>query len=322
MTTAAPSHRARANVLLLICSAVWGFAFVAQVLGAHVGAFSFNSSRFLLGAASLLPIIAWADRRAGLDAAERRRRWLAVIRPGLIVGAFLFGGSSLQQLGLESTTAGNASFVTGLYVVLVPLVGIALGHRTGANTWGGAAIAVVGLYLLTMSGGLLTMNSGDLLCLAGTAFWTGHILTVGHFSRKLDVLRLSAAQFAANALYAGIAALLFDPHPFVGLPGIVLPLLYAGVLSVGGAYTLQVIAQRDALESHAALIMSLETLFGALGGALLLGERMSSAGYLGAALMLSGIVWSQVPRRRRPGAAPEEPGLILVPEPPSTALES
>lgn len=321
MTAAAHPHRGRANALLLICAVIWGFAFVAQVYGAHVGAFTFTSSRFLLGAVSLLPIIAWVDRRASLDAAERRRRWVEAIRPGLLIGAFLFGGSTLQQLSLEWTTAGNVSFVTGLYVVFVPVVGIALGHRTSANTWGGAALALIGLYLLTMSGGLLNMNQGDALCLVSTLFWTGHILCIGHFSRKRDVLRLSVAQFVANSIYSGIAAFVLEPHPFVGLPGIVLPLLYAGVMSVGVAYTLQVVAQRDALESHAALIMSLETLFGAVGGALFLRERMSTLGYTGAALMLAGIVWSQLPHRRRPGERIREPSFIPVPEAPSNALE-
>lgn len=293
----AEPRRVRANLLLLLAAAIWGFAFVAQVAGAHVGAFTFNSSRFLLGALSLVPVIAWLDRRAGLGRAERRRRWRAVVGPGSAIGVVLFAGSSLQQIALEYTTAGKAAFVTGLYVVLVPLVGVLLGHRIRANIWGGAAFAVVGLYLLTMTGGLLGMNPGDLLCLAGTVFWTVHIVVVGRFAKRVDPLRLSVAQFASNSVYAAVAALLFEPHPFQGLPTVVGPLAYAGLMSVGVAYTLQVVGQRDALASHAALIMSLETVFGAIGGALFLGERMAPVGYLGAALMLVGIIWSQLPAR-------------------------
>lgn len=311
------SRRARANLLLLLCAAIWGFAFVAQVVGAHVGAFTFNSTRFLLGAASLAPVIAWSDRRQGLDAAARRARWRAVLLPGLLCGGFLYVGSTLQQVGLESTTAGNASFITGLYVVMVPLVGLALGRRTAANVWVAAGVAVAGLFLLTMTGPGLRMNPGDLLCLAGTLGWTGHILAIGRFSRTLDVLRLSVAQFVANGVYAGATALAVEPRAFAGVPGVLWPLAYAGVVSVGLAYTLQVVAQADALESHAALIMSLETVFGALGGALFLGERMAPVGYLGAALMLGGILWSQLPERGRPPAA-----AVPVPEPPSTALET
>ncbi len=310
------ARRARANLMLLVCAAIWGFAFVAQVAGGGVGAFTFNAARFLLGAASLLPVIAWSDRRAGVTADEGRRRWRSTLVPGLICGAFLFGGSSLQQIALATTTAGNAAFVTGLYVVLVPLVGVLLGHRATLNIWAGALVAVVGLYLLTMTGGPASINGGDLLCLVGTLFWTCHILSVGHFSRRVDPLRLSVSQFVANGCYAAVAAAFTEPTGWQGLAAVVWPIAYAGILSVGGAYTLQVLAQRDALESHAALIMSLETVFGAFGGALFLGERMAPAGYLGAGLMLAGIVASQLGPRR-----PDAAGAVPVPEPPSTALE-
>lgn len=297
MSVVAGPRRTRANLLLLLASAIWGFAFVAQVAGTQVGAFTFNSSRFLLGALSLLPVIVWLDRRNGLTGAERRRRWRAVARPGLLIGVLLFAGSSLQQLSLQFTTAGNAAFVTGLYVVTVPLAGLALGHRIRGSIWVGTGLAVAGLYLLTMTGGLAAMNTGDLLCLVSTLFWTGHILAVSRFSRRLDPLRLSVAQFVANSLYAAVAALVFEDAPFTGLPTVIGPIAYAGLMSVGVAYTLQVVGQREALPSHAALIMSLETVFGALGGALFLGERMVSTGYAGAALMLAGIIVSQLPTR-------------------------
>lgn len=302
--------------MLLLGSAIWGFAFAFQVMGAHVGAFTFNSSRFLLGAVSLLPLIAWVDRRSVIDRAEGRRRWRSALLPGALCGVFLFGGASFQQVALTDTTAGNAAFVTGLYVVLVPLVGIVLGHRATLNIWLGAVVAVAGLYLLTMTGGIARMNPGDLLCLVSTLFWTAHILCVGHFARRLDPLRLAVVQFVAMSLYGVPFAFLTEPRPFADIGSAVVPVLYAGLASVGLGYTLQVLAQRDALESHAALIMSLESVFGAVGGALLLGERMTNLGYVGAALMLAGIVLSQLPRR----GAPDGPA-IPVPEPPSTALE-
>ncbi|QGF22454.1 DMT family transporter [Raineyella fluvialis] len=310
MKAAASSRRTRANLLLLLAAAIWGFAFVAQIAGAHVGAFTFNSSRFLLGALSLLPVIGWLDRRDHLDTAERRRRWVAVVWPGLLIGVLLFAGSSLQQIGLQFTTAGHAAFVTALYVVTVPLVGVLLGHRIRGAIWVGAGLAVAGLYLLTMTGGPGAMNTGDVLCLASTFFWTGHILAVSRFSRRVDPLRLSVAQFVANSAYAAVTALLVEPHPFTGLSTVLGPIAYAGLVSVGVAYTLQVVGQRDALPSHAALIMSLETVFGALGGALFLGERMVPMGYLGAALMLAGIIVSQLPARRPPLLESDE----VVPE--------
>lgn len=310
------SRRLRANLLLLACAAIWGFAFVAQVVGGHVGAFTFNATRFAIGAASLLPIVAWLDRRGGVTPEEGRRRWRAALVPGLVCGAFLYGGSSLQQVGLESTTAGNAAFVTGLYVVLVPLAGLLLfRHRTTRNTWVGVALAVVGLWLLTV-GADLAVNPGDALNLGGTVFWTAHIIAIGHFARRLDVLRLSVAQFAANAGYAAVTAFVVEENPFVGVPDAVGPILYAGVISVGVAYTLQVVGQKDAVASHASMIMSLEAMFGAIGGALFLGEVMSGRGYVGAALMMAGILVAQLPAGPEPEAV-----LVPVPEPPSTALQ-
>lgn len=310
------SRRTRANLMLLVGAAIWGFAFAFQAMS-QVGAFTFNATRFALGAASLLPLIAWQDRRAGVTPDDGRRRWRSVLAPGLICAVFLFGGASLQQLSLADTTAGNAAFITGLYVVLVPVVGIFLGHRSTAALWVGVALAVAGLYLLTMTGGLAQMNSGDLLCLISALFWTAHILTVGHFVKKSDPLRLAVAQFVANSAFGAVAAFVSEPAPFQGLETAVVPILYTGLLSVGAGYSLQVLGQRDALESHAALIMSLESLFGVVGGALLLGERMSAAGYLGCVLMLAGILVSQW---RAPGAS--DHAAIPVPEPPSTALDA
>ncbi len=309
------ARRTRANLLLLLCAAIWGFAFVAQVVGAHVGAFTFNATRFALGAVSLLPVVAVLDRRGGVTAAEGFARWRATLGPGALCGVFLATASTLQQKGIESTTAGNAAFVTGLYVVMVPLVGVLLGHRVTRTIWVGVSLAVVGLYLLTMTGGIARMNPGDVLCLIGTVFWTSHILAVGRFARRHDPLRLSVVQFAACSAYCAVGALATEPAAFSGLETAVIPLLYAGVVSVGIAYTLQVVGQQDALASHAALIMSLETVFGAIGGALLLGERMAPVGYAGAGLMLLGILLSQLEPRRR-DAHP-----VPVPEPPSTALD-
>lgn len=311
------SRTTRAHILLMLCAAIWGFSFVAQVAGASVGAFTFNATRFAIGGVSLLPLVAVLDARAGRPASARRDAWRSVVGPGLICGALLFGGSSLQQLGIESTTAGNAAFVTGLYVALVPAVGVLVGRRTNRTTWLGVLLAVAGLWLLTVTPGRVGINPGDLLCLAGTAFWTAHILAIGHFARRTDVLRLSVAQFLANAGYAAAAAVMLERAPFASLSGAVGPVLYAGLVAVGVAYTLQVVGQQDAKESHAAMIMSLETVFGALGGALLLGEQMGPRALLGCALILAGILLSQVPAR---GESPAVP--VPVPEPPSTALRA
>lgn len=308
------ARRARANLLLLLCAAIWGFAFVAQSIGAHIGAFTFTSTRFFIGALSLLPVIAWLDSRRGLEAAERSAKWREVVKPGIVCGFWLFGGSILQQIGIELTTAGNAAFVTGLYVVLVPVFGLFLGHRTNSTTWVGAGFAVVGLYLLTVTADA-QVNPGDAITLGGTAFWAFHIMALAHYARRTDVLRLSVAQFLVTSLFSAVAAFALEPAPFAGVPDAVGPILYTGLISVGVAFTLQVVAQADAIPSHASMIMSLEAVFGAFGGWLILSEQMSSRALFGAGLMMSGILLAQIPPR---GSRERE--LVPLPEPPSTAL--
>lgn len=312
--------RTRAYLLLGLASAIWGFTFVAQRLGAdHMGAASFNAARGLLGALVLLPLVWFGDRRAHRTPAQRRDAWRAVAAPGAAIGCFFFGGSMLQQLGIEQTTAGNAAFVTGLYMVFVPLVGLLVGQRAGGWTWWGLALAVPGLFLLTWTG--VGIGVGDLLVLAGTLFWTAHILGIGRWARHVDPLRLSVAQFLVLTVLSAAAACVFEPTPFGGLTEALGAVLFAGVLSTGIGFTLQVVAQRDAKASVAALIMALESLWGAVGGALLLGERLTPAGVAGAVLMMAGILVAQVPTRaERRREASGGDGLVPVPEPPSTAL--
>ncbi len=315
MSEAAPPNlERRAYLLLLLCAALWGFAFVAQRQGAeHTGAYTFTAVRSLIGAVSLLPLVWFLDRRAGLDADAARAAWRATLWPGLFIGVVLFGGSIFQQLGVEETTAGKAAFVTGLYMVLVPLFGRFLGHRTGLATWVGVGLAVPGLFLLTWTGS--GIGVGDLLVLIGTLFWAVHILAVGRESRRVDPIRLSVAQFVVNGVLAALVALVAEPTPFTGLVEAAGALAYAGFVSTGIGFTLQVVSQRHARESVAAMIMSLEAMFGALGGALLLGERLTVPAMVGAALMMVGILVAQ----RTPRAS--DPPAVPVPEPPSTAVQ-
>lgn len=300
LSTPVSPHRLRANGLLLLTAAIWGFAFTAQRVGAeHVGPFSFNAVRFALGALVLLPLIRILDRRPGRrGTGSAAMSWRATMAPGLVAGTVLFVGAFLQQQGIETTTAGKAAFVTGLYVVLVPLLGIILRHRTTAGTWVGVAFAVVGLYLLCVTEDL-TIATGDALMLLGAVAFAGHILVIDRYG-ALDPVRLSVVQFLTCAGLSLIAALGFEPTPLAGLDRAVVPILYGGLLSVGVAYTLQVVAQRDALPSHAALLLALESVFGVLGGALLLGESMTARGYVGCVLMFVGIVASQLGPARAP----------------------
>ena len=300
-----PALRARANLLLGLTAAIWGLGFVAQRLGAdHMGAMSFNAARFAIGALSLLPLIWWFSRQrrtapvvtpeppAGEIFDETPPRvGGSPLLPGLAAGAVLFSAAGLQQVGIATTTAGKAGFITGLYIVLVPVLGLALGHRAGVPVWLGLGLAVPGLWLLSMTEDL-TIATGDLLVLAGALFWALHILVIDHFVRTVDALKLSAAQFAACALLSAGTALVVEERPSAGFAPALWAVLYGGLFAVGVAYTLQVVAQQQAKPSHAALILSLEAVFGALGGWLLLGEVMSGRMLLGAALLMTGILVS------------------------------
>ena len=294
------SRTLRAQLLLLLTAAIWGFAFVAQRVGAGaMDAYSFNAVRFALGAASLLPVIAFLQRGRPAPAGS----WRGALLPGLIAGGLLFGGATLQQLGVGYTTAGNAGFVTGLYIVLVPLIGLGFGQRPNRWLWWGVLLAVAGLFLLTM-GDTLSMGLGDALVLAGTAFWAGHILVLEHYSRLVEPLRLALVQFVVCALASGAVALT-QARPFGGLDQAVVPVLYGGLISVGVAYTLQIVGQRHAPAATAALILSLEAAFAVLGGLVVLGESLSLRGLIGCALMLAGLLLAQV----GPSSHAVEPGL-------------
>lgn len=291
----------RANLLLLLTSVIWGFAFVAQRTGMEsVGPFTFNGLRFAIGGLVLLPVVVWLDRQretAGLSTgwvAPGRALWLG----GLVAGLFLFGGATLQQMGLIYTTAGKAGFITGLYVVLVPVLGLAFGRKTPAGTWLGVVLAVVGLYFLTIQDGF-RMETGDLLVMLSAFVWAGHVLIVDRLAPQTDVIRLAFVQFMICAGLSLFAAALLETIRLEGIQSALPAILYAGIMSVGVGYTLQVVGQRHAQPAHAAIILSLEGVFAVLGGWLLLGEQLGPRGLLGCALMLAGILVSQLAGQRQ-----------------------
>ena len=293
------SRNFRADLILLLVAAIWGMAFVAQRLGMdHLGPFGFNGSRFLLGAVSLLPLLLFFRPRPGTTQLP------AMLKGGFLAGLLLFLGASLQQAGLLWTSAGNAGFITGLYIVIVPLIGLLIGQATRINTWLGGLLAVVGLYYLSV-GEDFSVNPGDLLVLASALFWAGHVVLIGKLAGELDNLRLAIVQFLVCALLSLGVAVLFEGDSFTP-QNIVLawqPIAYAGLFSVGIAYTLQVVAQRDAPASHAAIIMSLEAVFAVLGGWWLLQEEFSNRALTGCSLMLAGMILSQVRLGKRRTAA-------------------
>jgi len=290
----------RADGLLFLAAMIWGFSFVAQRAGmAHTGPFAFNAVRFALGALTVLPFLRARRRETPPLPAP------ALLRAGAAAGTALFLAVSLQQIGIVSTTAGKAGFITGLYVVIVPLLGLFLGRRAGRGTWAGGILAAAGFYLLSVRSGL-RLAPGDGLVLAGAFFWAVHVMVVDRFVRRTGALPLALLQFTLCAVLSAAAALVFETVDPAGIRAAALPILYGGVMSVGVAFTLQVIAQRSAPPAHAALLLSLETVFAALGGALLLGEGMDGRGALGCAAILGGILLSRFAggaERSAPGGA-------------------
>ncbi len=285
----------KSDLLFLTTATIWGFAFVAQRMGMdHVGPFTFNGIRFFLGAMVLLPFIHGRSKRNHEKKALRRKEnihGLAIF--GTIAGLAIFAGASLQQVGLVYTTAGKAGFITGLYVIIVPIMGLCWGQRTNAGTWIGALLATVGMYLLSITEDV-SISMGDLLELIGAVFWAGHIHLIGWVSPKTDALKLAFAQYVVCAAASLATAFVFETITLPGIINAAIPILYGGVLSVGIAYTLQVVAQRHAHPAHAAILLSLESVFAALGGWLILDEMMSGRGMAGCCLMFSGMLVSQL----------------------------
>ena len=280
----------KSDLLLLSSAIIWGFAFVAQRMGMdHVGPFTFNGIRFFLGAMILVPFIAGRRNHGGSSRTTTRK----LIGFGSLAGLAIFAGASLQQVGLVYTTAGKAGFITGLYVVIVPILGLLWGQRTHAGTWGGALMAAVGMYLLSVNEDF-TISFGDLLELVGAVLWACHILLIGWLSPKTDSLRLAFVQFMICAVASLLTAMLFESASPDDVIAAAWPIIYGGALSVGVAYTLQVVAQRHAHPAHAAILLSLEAVFAAVGGWLILGEVMSGRGIAGCFLMFVGMLVSQL----------------------------
>ena len=288
-------NRVRQNVLPLVTAMIWGTAFVAQSVGAeYMGPFTFNTARaviaffFLLGLCGLRAL--WRRGRGEAPAGSRRD----LILGGLCCGAALSVASFFQQKGLETTTPGKAGFITALYIVLVPLAGLVLGKKVPRALWLGVALAVGGLYCLCVSEEL-SVTGGDLYVLACAFCFTAQILVVDHFTNKVDGVALSCVQFLVMAVLSAAGALAETPPPLELLPKYLGPVLYVGVFSSGVAYTLQILAQKDSNPAVVSLLMSMESLFAAVAGALILGTRMTGREYLGCALMLAAVVLAQLP---------------------------
>jgi len=281
------------SLLLLLAALIWGFAFVAQRAGMeHVGPFFFTGVRFALGTVVLLPLLLFERRRGATDGLQSLSVWHTALGCSA-AGLLLFFSVSLQQVGLVYTTAGKAGFITGLYVVIVPLLGLLRRQPAGATVWIGALAALAGLYLLSMRGAL-EIELGDALVLASAFGWALHVHLVGWLARNVHPIVVAVTQFGICAILALLVTLATETVTLEGVRGAALAIAYAGFLSVGVAYTLQVVGQRHVDPSRAGIILSLEAVFAVLGGWLILSEAMTPRMLAGCGLMLAGMLLSQI----------------------------
>lgn len=281
--------------MLWVTAAIWGFAFVAQRAGMEfIGPFTFNGIRFLLGSISLLPLLFWMKYKQKKPSEKNKN----ILKGGLLSGLVLFIAASLQQAGMVYTEAGKAGFITGFYVILVPLIGIIIGQHITKLLWMGALLALSGLYMLTINGPFI-LQKGDFLIFLSAFFWAIHVQLINKLVDTHPALPLSAFQFAICGVLSLGTAFYFET---VALNTIMLafwPLLYGGLMSVGIAYTLQVVAQQHVHPAYATIILSFETVFAVIGGWLLLNEMLSLRSLFGCLLMLAGIVIVQAWGSRR-----------------------
>ena len=286
------------NILLVLTALIWGCAFVAQSVGMdYVGPFTFNMARFLIGAIVLLPVIWFMDRQRKTGA-EKGAGQKTLIIGGICCGIALAVASTLQQWGILFTTVGKAGFITAMYIVIVPLLGIFIGKKVRPLIIGCVAIAVVGFYFLCMTESLC-LGLGDFLVLLCAIAFSIHILVIDHFSPKVDGVKMSAIQFLTAAIISAVPTLLWEQPVFTEILQAWQPVLYAGVMSCGVAYTLQIIAQKNADPTVASLLLSLESVFSVLAGWVLLGQGLSLKELFGCVLIFCAIILSQLPEKKK-----------------------
>ncbi len=281
---------------MLLAAIIWGSAFVAQRLSLDaIGPFLFTGLRFLLGA-GIVSAFVFATRRGARNTANAAAGHgfdAALIRDGVVLGLVLSVAISLQQVGLRYTKIANAGFISSLYVVIVPMLGVLLRHRTGPGTWIGAALAAAGLYLLSINEHFSIMY-GDWYQLGCAIVISIQVMLVGHYAPRHDPLALSIVQFVACGVACLAIAIGFEPLRLADIQRAAPAILYGGALSVGVGYTIQVVAQRDAAPAHAAVIFSMEGVFAAIAGWAALGETLSTRALVGRALMLAGLLACQL----------------------------
>ncbi|MDO4315768.1 MAG: DMT family transporter [Oscillospiraceae bacterium] len=300
-------NRIRQNVFPMLAALIWGTAFVAQSVGAdYVEPFTFNTARaavaflFLLVLCGVFRVLRKND--PGAKAGPASRRDLAA--GGICCGVALTVAANLQQKGLETTTSGKAGFITALYIVIVPILGIFLKKKAPKTIWISVALAVAGLYCLCITEEF-TITSGDFYILLCALSFSAHIMVIDYFTQKVDGVALSCVQFLVVAVLSAAGMLASESPSWAALRACAWPILYVGIFSSGVAYTLQILAQKDSNPTVVSLLLSLESVFATLSGAVILHDQMSGREYFGCVLMLAAVVLAQLPepRKRKTGAA-------------------
>ena len=299
------AKRMRSNLMLLLTAFIWGVAFVAQSVGMdYVGPFTFNAVRSVIGGVVLIPCIFLIDRFSGAKSKpvptpeQKRKNLRTLILGGVCCGAALAVGSNLQQIGIAHTTVGKAGFITALYIIIVPIFNIFLGKKAPAIIWVSVALAVAGMYLLCITEGF-SISKGDFLVLLCAVGFSVHILVIDYFSPMVDGVRMSCIQFFVSGLISSVLMFLFEQPQWSSILAAWAPVLYAGMLSCGVAYTLQVVAQKNTDPVVASLILSLESVLAVLAGWALLGQALSLREIGGCVLVFCAIILAQLPSPKK-----------------------
>ncbi len=286
----------RSSLLLLTAAFIWGVAFVAQSVGLeYVGTLTFNGSRFLLGGLVLIPFLLLRNRHRGREGeAKQEKKIRTTIIGGISCGVVLCIASTLQQSGLQHTTVGKAGFITALYIVLVPIIGSFLGKKASPLVWIGTLLAIGGFYLLCINEGF-SINGGDLLLLAGAFSFSVHILVIDYFAPSADPVAMSCIQFWVTGVLCGIGAVLLEAPSWERVAAAAIPILYAGILSSGVGFTLQIVGQAGMNPAVACMILSLESVIAALAGWVILREVLTPRQLGGCILVFLAVILAQIP---------------------------
>ena len=295
------SKKMQGNIALFLAALIWGSAFVAQSKGMeHVGPLTYNGVRTLVGFLVLIPVVCFLNRgwRGRMSVEEKKTLDKNTLIGGIFCGMILFVASTFQQFGIQYTSAGKAGFITALYIVMVPVAGLLFRRRVRWIVWPCVAAAIAGFWLLCIKEDF-SLGTGDLLVLICAVFFTAHILVIDHFTPKVDCVKMSCIQFFVCGSLALIGAFIFEEPTVPTILDAKWTILYAGVLSSGVAYTLQIVGQKMTEPTVATLLMSLESVFAALAGWLILHESFSPKEFIGCVLVFAAVIFAQIPLPRR-----------------------